>query len=108
MMVGIHPGTGLTVSDAAQAAERLKKAITTELGSVEKRRKVGGHFRKQHGLASEQDRMMAINRIHRIIANPHCQLQDIIDPVVQAQIGEAGFVISVNYTFNGRPESVTL
>ncbi|WP_239928391.1 hypothetical protein [Vibrio brasiliensis] len=98
----------MTVSDAAQAAERLKKAITTELASVEKRRSVGGHFRKQHGLASEQDRMMAINRIHRILANPDNQLSDIVEPTVIATIGDAGFRITVNYTFNGRPESTTL
>lgn len=108
MMMGIDPLTGLTVSGAAQAAQRLKKAISTELASVEKRRGVGGKFRKQHGLASEQDRMIAINRIHRVIANPECQLQDIVDPVVDARIGEEGFLISVNYTFNGSPESTQL
>lgn len=108
MMVGISPETGLTVSGALQAAERLKRAVTTEIASVEKRRKVGGLFRKQFGLASEQDRMIAINRIHRIIANPSNQLQDIVDPVVKAKVGDSGFYILIQYTFNGRPESVTL
>lgn len=107
-MKGIDPETGLTVSGSEQAKQRLKKAITTQTASVEKRRKVGGTFRKQFGLASEQDRMTAINRIHRILANPDNELSDIVDPVVSASIGSAGLIIKVDYTFNGKPESLTL
>jgi hypothetical protein len=107
-MIGIDPETGLTVSGSSQAAQRLKKAITTQLASVEKRRKVGGAYRKQFGLASEQDRMIAINRIHRIIANPDNELSDIVDPSVTVLIGSAGLAIKVDYTFNGKPESLTL
>lgn len=107
-MIGIDPETGLTVSGSTQAQQRLKKAITTQVASVEKRRGVGGTYRKQFGLASEQDRMTAINRIHRIIANPDNELSDIVDPVVSATVGDTGLKISVDYTFNGKPESLTL
>ena len=49
MQQGIDPTTGLSVWGARQAECRLFKAITTQLGSREKRRNVGGEFRKLMG-----------------------------------------------------------
>ena len=108
MQQGIDPKTGLTVTGAKQAACRLGKAITTQIGSREKRRKVGGEFRKLMGLASEHNRMKAINRIHRIIANPENDLQDILDPVVDIRIHGAGFRARIHYTYNGQAEVLEL
>lgn len=107
-MMGIDPLTGLTVTDAEQAVQRIKKAISTQIGSVEKRRRVGGEYRKQYGLASEQDRMIAINRIHRVIANPDNHLKDIINPVVIAKLSDEGINLKIEYTFNGSPKSTQL
>ncbi|MBN8090499.1 hypothetical protein J0J26_20510 [Vibrio vulnificus] len=107
-MRGIDPNTGLSVSGAAQAAQRLAKAITTQIGSREKRRNVGGEFRCLMGLANERNRMKAINRIHRIIANPANDLLDIVDPVVTVTIHGTGFRVRIDYTYNGQREVVTL
>lgn len=109
-MIGIDPETGLSVSGAQQAAQRLKRAITTEIGSRNKRRKVGGNFRRQYGIANEEGRMIAINRIHRIIANPHNDLSDIQNPIVKASIkpNADGYYIRVTYDYKGQLSEVEL
>ncbi|MFL7036431.1 hypothetical protein BCS71_25175 (plasmid) [Vibrio lentus] len=108
MQQGIDPETGLTVSGGKQAACRLAKAITTQLGSREKRRKVGGEYRKLMGLANEHNRMKAINRIHRIIANPANDLSDIVKPEVDIRIHGTGFRTQIYYTYNGQSEVLEL
>tara|TARA_Y100000588_G_scaffold332027_1_gene370012 strand:+ start:231 stop:554 length:324 start_codon:yes stop_codon:yes gene_type:complete len=107
-MNGIDPNTGLSVSDSKQAAQRLKRALTTQIGSRPKRRKVGGEVRKHHGIASEEGRMIIINRIHRVIANPHNHLADIKNPIVQAAIAGAGYRIRVIYDYNGEQGAIEL
>lgn len=108
MQRGIDPETGLTVTGAKQAACRLGKAITTQLGSREKRRNVGGEYRKLMGLANEHNRMKAINRIHRIIASPANDLQDIVDPVVDIRVHGTGFRTKIHYKYDGQSEVLEL
>ncbi|KZX63843.1 hypothetical protein JC606_17910 [Vibrio sp. IB15] len=108
MQMGIDPETGLTVTGAKQAACRLAKAITTQEGSREKRRKVGGQYRMLMGLANEQNRMRAINRIHRVITNPANDLADIADPVVDVRIHGTGFRIQIHYTYEGKREVLVI
>ncbi|GLT16279.1 MULTISPECIES: hypothetical protein [Vibrio] len=108
MQQGIDPTTGLSVWGARQAECRLFKAITTQLGSREKRRNVGGEFRKLMGLANEHNRMQAINRIHRIIANPANDLSDIVNPKVDIRIHGAGFLTRINYTYDGQKQVLEL
>ncbi|AUI87560.1 hypothetical protein BS333_14165 [Vibrio azureus] len=108
MQQGIDPNTGLTIAGAKQAASRLAKAITTQVGSREKRRQVGGEYRKLMGLANEYNRMKAINRIHRIIANPANDLADITDPVVDIRIHGSGFRTHIYYHYNGQKEVLRL
>lgn len=107
-MNGIDPDTGLSVSGSAQAAQRLKRAISTQIGTRPKRRKVGGEVRKQNGTASEEGRMIIINRIHRVIANPHNQLADIKNPIVQAAIAGAGYRVRVIYDYYGEQGAIDL
>ena len=107
-MRGIDPLTGLTVSGSYQAAQRLKKAITTELGTREKRRNVGGNVRKLFGIANGYNRMLIINRIHRVIDNPDNDLKDIQNAEVLVTIHGAGFKVVINYEYNGNKESVEL
>lgn len=107
-MRGINPLTGLTVSGSQQAAQRLKKAITTEVGTREKRRKVGGRVRKLFGTANGYNRMLLINRIHRLIDEPANDLKDIQNAEVLVTIHGAGFKVVINYEYNGKLESVEL
>ncbi|CAH6982200.1 conserved hypothetical protein [Vibrio chagasii] len=107
-MEGIDPITGLSVSGAVQAAERLKRAITTEVGTREKRRKVGGKLRKLFGIANNYNRMIIINRIHRIIEDPHNDLQDIKNAEIDVRIHGAGYRISIHYDYEGQRESLSL
>ncbi|MFZ3441131.1 hypothetical protein L2D37_25665 [Vibrio harveyi] len=108
MQQGIDPNTGLTVTGGKQAACRLAKAVTTQIGSREKRRNVGGEYRKLMGLANEQNRMKAINRIHRIIANPANDLSDIVNPIVDIRIHGTGFRTQIHYTYDGQKEVLEL
>lgn len=105
-MIGIHPDTGRTVTGADQAAQRLRKAITTLIGSREMRRSVGGEVVSLRGLANEKNRMIIINRIHRAIANPANDLADIQDPEVTCTLNGSGFRIVINYTYSGIAGSI--
>lgn len=107
-MQGIDPNTGLTAKGSAQAALRIAKAITTELGTVEKRRNVGGKARKLFGLANEVNRMKLINRIYEIFSNPANDLLDIKPLSVKPEIINAGFRIVIDYEYNGERDSVTI
>lgn len=107
-MQGIDPKTGLTITGAQQAAQRLRRAMTTQLGSREKRRKVGGEVRKLNGVTSEFNRMRLINRIHRILANPANDLSDIKNPVLTVSVVNAGFRIQIDFDYDNTKESVTL
>ena len=107
-MQGIDPNTGLTAKGTAQAALRIAKAITTEIGTVEKRRKVGGRARALFGLASEVNRLKLINRIYEIFANPENDLSDIKPLSVNPQIINAGFRIVIDYEYNGGRDRVTI
>ena len=108
MQQGIDPNTGLTVWGARQAECRLVKAITTQLGSREKRRDVGGEFRKLMGLANEHNRMQAINRIHRLIANPANDLSDIVNPQIDIRIHGPGFRTRIQYIYDGQEQVLEL
>lgn len=107
-MRGIDPNTGLTAEGSAQAALRIAKAITTELGTVEKRRNVGGRARKLFGLANEVNRMKLINRIYEIFSNPSNDLLDITPLDVKPEIINAGFRIVIDYEYNGERDRVTI
>lgn len=107
-MRGIDPNTGLTAEGSAQAALRIAKAITTELGTVEKRRNVGGRARKLFGLANEVNRMKLINRIYETFSNPSNDLLDITPLDVKPEIINAGFRIVIDYEYNGERDRVTI
>ena len=107
-MIGIDPKTGKTVSGVEQAGERLKKAITTRIGTVEKRRNVGGKVMSIYRLANEINRMLIINRIHRLVKNPANDLLDIKINVVDVKIINAGFYIKISYYWNGIEGNITL
>ena len=107
-MRGIDPSTGLTVTGSPQAAQRLKKAITTEIGTREKRRLVGGKVRKLFDIANGYNRMLIINRIHRVIDNPANDLKDIKNAEVQVTIHGAGYKVVIKYEYKGEQESVEL
>lgn len=105
-MQGVDPNTGLTITGAAQAAQRLRRAITTQIGSREKRRKVGGKVRKLGGVVDESHRMKLINRIHRILANPENDLSDIKNPVLIVDVVGAGFRIRIEFDYDDVKESL--
>lgn len=107
-MRGIDPETGLSVSGSKQAALRIKKAFTTEQGTVERRRKVGGKTRKLFGLANEPNRLRLINRTYALFANPDNDLLDIKPLSVVPKITEAGFYILIIYEYNGEQGDVTI
>lgn len=107
-MEGIDPETGLRVSGEQQAAQRFKRAITTPLGTREKRRSVGSEVPMLRGLANETNRMLMINRIHRAHANPDNQLYDIQNPEVECVIVDAGFHVRVHYEYDGVTGSIEL
>lgn len=107
-MRGIDPETGRSVSGSEQAALRIKKAFTTEQGTVERRRKVGGKTRKLFGLANEPNRLKLINRTYALFANPENDLLDIKPLSVAPQITDAGFRTIIAYEYNGERGDVTI
>ncbi|MBD1559600.1 hypothetical protein HC752_21895 [Vibrio sp. S9_S30] len=99
--IGIDPHTGRTVSGVEQLKARLSRAITTQIGTREKRRNVGGEFRKLGDIANPENQMKATNQIHRIIANPSNELSEVRDPVVLVSIEGAGFRVRVRFNYKG-------
>jgi len=106
-MRGIDPHTGLTVSGADQAKQRIIKAITTELGTRKKRRDVGGKVRALFGLTTRRNQLLIVNRIYRMFANPANDLLDIEPTHVSVDIINAGFRIVIKFTYNNQQETLT-
>lgn len=107
-MEGVDPNTGKTISGVGQAKARLFRAITTELGTRNKRRNVGGNVRKLFSIANETNRMKLINRIHRIIDNPDNDLSDIKNAEVTVTIHGAGFRVRIDFEYQGQQGNLEL
>lgn len=107
-MIGIDPNTGKAVSGVVQAGERLKKAITTLIGTREKRRAVGGEVITLYKLTNNKNRMILINRIYRLVKKPANDLLDIHVSNVDVKIINAGFRIKVSYLWKGEKGTIDL
>ncbi|HDZ9327792.1 phage baseplate protein [Vibrio anguillarum] len=102
MIVGIDQESGLTVTGLTALSCRIKRVLTTQVGSRVKRRALGNRAIERLGKnQSPSEALIVQNLSIEALTNPNNQLTGLTIEQCQATPTARGFVVSVVGKWNG-------